>query len=166
MVVGLLYIHEHIPLDSTVSTSLPEGIWWEPLYESYVCRRDDPNFETTYWKYQYQIGGFRKREGVWLAQVGEGQVGECVFLQKRNGSTSFVRLTSLVSEDDEAQYFTIKFLPNEFDGEYLSFGSDGSDDESGDDASAHSDSRTNEEDLAAAIALMQLRAKPFIELRK
>jgi hypothetical protein len=160
MVVGLLYIHEHI----TVSTSLPEGIWWEPLYESYVCRRNDPNFETTYWKYQYQIGGFRKREGEWLAQVGEGEVGECVFLQKRNGSISFVRLTSMVSEDDEAQYFRMEFLPNEFGGEYLAFGSDGSDD---DDAPVqHTESRTDEEELAAAIALMQLRAKPFIELRK
>lgn len=155
MVVGLLYIHEHIPLDNDNATPLPEGIWWEPLHGSYVCRRDDPNFETTYWRYQYQIGGFRKRGGQWLAQVGEGQVGECVFLQKRNGSTSFVRLTSLVSEDDEAQYFNIEFLPNEFDGKYLSFGSDLS--------SSDSDSEKESDTLAAAIALMQLRATPFLD---
>jgi hypothetical protein len=154
-VIGLVYAHEHVPDISPENT--PDGIWWESSHESYVCRKNDPNFETTYWKYQYQIGGFRKHGQSWLAQVGEGQVGERVFLHKRNGQVSFVRLASLAFEDDEAQYFHIEFLRNEFDGEYFFFESGSEEASSSDEESSHSVS-----ELEAAVALMQLRAKPFL----
>jgi hypothetical protein len=151
--VGLLYAHEHVPEISAENT--PDGIWWESSHESYVCRTNDPNFETTYWKYQYQIGGFKLSGHDWLAQVGEGQVGERVFLQKRNGQVCFVRLASLAFEDDNAQYFHIEFLRNEFDGEYLFF-------ESGSEASSDEESSHSASELEAAVALMQLCAKPFL----
>jgi hypothetical protein len=162
--IALLYAHEHVPDISPENT--PDGIWWESSHESYVCRKNDPNFKTLYWKYQYQIGGFKLSGRDWLAQVGEGQVGERVFLQKRNGQVCFVRLTSLAFEDDDSKYFHIEFLRNEFDGEYLFFES-GSESESSEASSESSEASTRSaSELTAAVALMQLRAKPFLEQHK
>lgn len=167
MWVSLLYAHEHVPEISPENT--PNGIRWDATNESYVCRKSDPNFERTYWKYQYQIGGFKLSGTTWLAQVGEGRPGERVFLHKRNGQVCFVKLKKMAFEDEDAQYFHIEFLENEFDGEIFTFDEvrsvDGSDDE--DVLHVDADRRPTDvghtvEELEAAVALMQLRAKPFL----
>lgn len=145
-VIKLLYAHEHVPNISPDAP--PPGIRWDASIESYVCERSDPNFERAYWKYQYQIGGFKLNGHDWLAQVGEGHTGERVFLHKRNGQVCFVQLKKMAFEDDEAQYFHIEFLRNEFDGEHL--------------LSEEEESQHSTPELQAAIGLMQLRTKPFL----
>ena len=172
-VVALLYAHEHIPDISPENT--PVGIWWDAANESYACRKNDPNFRTTYWKYQYQIGGFKLDGRTWLAQVGEGRTGERVFLLKRNGQLLFVELKAMAFEDDDAQYFHIEFLRNEFDGEFLSFEAESysvraslcdartsSGSEASSDDSEPSEQQHSTSELEAAVALMQLRAMPFL----
>lgn len=171
MWVALPYAHEHVP--SITPENTPNGIRWDATNESYVCLKSDPNFERTYWKYQYQIGGFKLSGRDWLAQVGEGRTGERVFLHKRNGQVCFVKLKKLAFEDEDAQYFHIEFLVNEFDGEFFTF-DEVDDDEVDEVDGSEADEQVSEEseesqepeqrtfeELQAAVALLQLRAAPF-----
>jgi hypothetical protein len=93
--IVLYYIHEH-------TNVVPEQVWWDDELEQY-CSNDKDLFE-----YQFQIGGWSKKNGTWLAQVGYGSKRERVILERKNGQRLHVHLTELVHEDDESQFWTFE----------------------------------------------------------
>ncbi len=101
-VIPLTYLHEHI-----FEEDIPENIWWDEEREAYCIHDDAENFRDVF-RFQFQMGGWRKKNGRWLAQVGYGYPNERVILERRNKQQLHVILQELIHEDDEAQLWTFE----------------------------------------------------------
>lgn len=102
MIVKLTYLHEHL-----YEEDIPENIWWDDDYDSYCIHDNAENFRDVF-HLQFQIGGWAKWNGVWLAQVGDGYPNERVILERRNKQKLHVSLKHLVFEDDERQLWSFE----------------------------------------------------------
>lgn len=98
MLIQLTYLHEHISEED-----IPENVWWEN--NSYCIHDDAENFRELF-SLQFQIGGWSKKEGQWLAQVGYGYPNERVILERRNKQQLHVILKQLLYENDESQFWS------------------------------------------------------------
>lgn len=102
MIVQLKYLHEHMDEESP-----PENVWWDEDLCSFCTNDDVDNFDELF-HLQFQIGGWRKKNETWLAQVGYGHPNERVILERRDKQQLHVMLKNLMYEDDEAQYWTFE----------------------------------------------------------
>ncbi len=103
MIIRLDYLHEHI-----FEEDIPENIWWDEELKAYCIHDDAENFRDVF-HFQFQIGGWSKIiNNTWLAQVGYGNPGERVILERRNKQQLHVLLKTLVHENDEAQFWTFE----------------------------------------------------------
>jgi hypothetical protein len=98
----LWYAHEHMD-----ESELWDGITWDEAIEEYTCSFENAD---KYFHLQFQIGGWKKWNGIWYAQVGNGYSSERVIIENKKGKRLHAILTDRVYTNDSYELWNYKYI--------------------------------------------------------